>query len=658
MKKRVLCLCLTLMMVLSVVLTGCNNDEEGNVAVENKHAMTVTVAMIKGDNATDEDCEAVEKALNVVTESRLNTHLEIDFFTEAEYEEKVLGKISEIGKKLQGGAELAADGVEDTTEPEDKKYDEETGREIIDWPAVSDTQYDVVYIDGIEQFYAFNDLEIVVDEDSLEKGLLTEIAPTTSLLSQYVNYMLLSTATTPETREMGATGVYAIPNNRDFGQYTYLVINKELADEFLPEMTDEMKEKHKQCFDKGDLLKTHTIDGDAIGFKTSVELINGNTFGNFLTKVHEAYPDMTLVEGMPSPENIFYTFGSDVLVGAGNFISAGNKLDTLFEAPPKNLYSNPSVQEYYKLMWQLKQWGQTPSETADLSGDFAVAYVKGNANTVANIDYNKYYVKITDAPVKDNDTVYDNMYGVTKYSIDPVRATEVIELFNTNAEFRNILYYGIENVHYQVNDRGEREFLPGNTWDMDMFRTGNLYLLESATKETFIDEMGEELGEYYYEMSKPLSDSPTLPLLDEDGEILIADPYDTYTALGSWGAGKLLNRDAIDGLLLNFCVDTNNAQTKTSIEELRKQCAKWNEELLADDVENIALVLDKVKTEMDGNKYFKYLTADLKDMETKTYESVSMRFVHLSNLMMNGKDADPSVLKQYRTWYNSMVPAK
>jgi len=358
---------------------------------------------------------------------------------------------------------------------------------------------------------------------------------------------------------------------------------------------------------------------------------------------------------MPAPENIFYTFGSDVLVGAGNFIAAGNKLDTLFEAPPKNLYANPSVQEYYKLMWQLKQWGQTPSETADVTGDFAVAYVRGNANTIAEVDYDKYYVKITDAPVKNNEYVYDNMYGVTKYSIDPVRATEVVELFNTNAEFRNILYYGIENKHYQINDDEKREFLPGNTWDMDMFRTGNLYLLEPATKETFIDELGEELGEYYYEMSQPIYDCKTLPQYDENGDIAIEDPSEAHFALGNWGAGKLLNSDAIDGLLLNFCVDTDNEQVKTSIEELRKKCAAWNERLLADDVENIALVLDKVKTEMDNDEHFKYLTADLKDMETKAYESVTMRFKYLSDLMMNGNDADPSVLKQYRKWYESMT---
>ena len=653
MKKRVLCLCLSLMTVLSLVLTGCNTDDEGNEAVENKHAMTITVAMIKGEGTTDEACELVEAALNVITESRLNTHIEISFFTADEYETQVLKKIDQIGNNLKGGGELAADGMEDETQSETKEYDEETGREIIEWPEVADNQFDIVFIDGIDQYYRFNDYEIAIDDEDTENGILTEITPTSSLIGQYVNSMLLTTATTAESRAMGATGVFAIPNNRDFGTYTYLIANKELVDKYVPTLSDEEMAKHKQCTDKGDLLKTHTVDGNANGFTTSVENLLSASLGNFLASVHEDYPDMTLVEGMPSPENIFYTFDSEISVGASRFISAGNKLDTLFDAPPTNLYSASTTKAYYKLMWQLKQWGQTPSEVADLSSDFAVAYVRGNANTVASVDRNKYYVKVTEAPVKSNETVYDNMFGVTKYTIDATRATEVIELFNTNAEFRNILYYGIEDVHYMVNDHGEREFI-SDDWNMDMFQTGNLYLLEPATEQTFIDELGEELGKYYYELSQPLSDVESLPLIDsETGEVIEQDPADAYPTLGNWGAGKLLNRDAIDGLLLNFGIDVTE-KIAESIEGLRAKCIAWNEQLLNYDGDNILLELDSIKTAMDSCEEFKYLTAAPKDLETKSYSSLSMRFKYLSDLLLKGVDADPSILVQYRTWYASM----
>ncbi|MBQ8696471.1 MAG: hypothetical protein IJ519_02020 [Clostridia bacterium] len=634
-------------MVLASVLTGCNNEEEGNEAVENKHAMTITMAMIKGEGTTDEACELVEEALNVITESRLNTHVEISFFTADEYEAKVLGRINEIGNNLQAGEELAAEGVEDSTQPETKEYDEETGREIIEWPAVSDNQFDIVFIDGIDQYYTFNKAEIALGEDDYETGILAEINPTSALIGQYVNSTLLSTATTSETRAMGASGVLAFPNNRDFGTYTYLIVNKELAEKYVPTLSAEEMAKHKQCSDKGDLLKSHTVEGNANGYTTSVE----NVF-DFLTKVHADYPDMTLVEGMPGPENIFYTFDSGVNVGAGNFISSGNKLDTLFAAPPTNVYAAVTTKAYYKLMWQLKQWGQTPSETADLSEDFAIAYVRGNANSIASVDRNKYYVKVTEAPVKSNEYVYDNMFGVTKYSIDAARATEVIELFNTNADFRNIMYYGIEDVHYMVNDRGEREFISSD-WNMDMFQTGNLYLLAPASKQTFIDELGEELGTYYYEMSQPLKDVASLPLVDETGAVIEQDPADQYPTLGNWGAGKLLNRDAIDGLLLNFNVVYTD-KIAECVDTLRANCAAWNQQLLDYTGDNILLELDSVKTAMDNSEEFKYITSAPKDLETKSYGSLSMRFKYLSDLVLKGEDADPSVLVQYRVWYDSM----
>ncbi len=618
MKKRVLCLCLSLMMILSLVLTGCNSDEEGNEAVENKHAMTITVAMIKGEGTTDEACELVEEAVNVITESRLNTHVEISFFTAEEYETEVLKRIDQIGNNLAGGADLAADGMEEAgTEAEEKKYDEETGREIIEWPAVADNQFDIVFIDGVEQFYTFNNLELVIGEGSTETGMLAEITPTSTLLGQYINSKLITTATTAESRVAGATGVFAFPNNRDLGTYTYLIANKELVDTYVEDLSAEDWALHKQCVDKADLLKSHTVEGNANGYTTSVE----NVY-NFLTKVHEAYPDMTLVEGMPAPENVFYTFGPEINVGASRFISVGAKLDTLFDAPPTNVYAAPTVKAYYKLMWQLKQWGQTPSEVADLSSDFAIAYVKGNANTVADIDTDKYYVKVTEAPVKSNETVYNSMFGVTKYSIDPVRATEVVEFFNTNAEFRNILYYGIEDVHYIVNDHGEREFLNGD-WNMDIFHTGNLFLLEPATEQTFIDELGEAQGKYYYNLSK-----------------------------NNWQAGKDLNRDAIDGLLLNFSVNMTDELTAI-VESLRAKCAAWNERLLNYDGDNILIELDSVKSEMDACEEFKVITSDPKDLQMKSYANLALRFKNLSDLLLEGKDAEPSVLNQYRTWYTS-----
>lgn len=121
MKKRFLCLGLCLVMLLGVMLAGCSTDTEdtspsdGTTTV-NRNAMTVTIAMSKGEGTTDEAAQKVEDAINVITESKLNTHVELYLYEKDELKDAIVKKVNEIGNLLENGENLAAEEVDEEKE--------------------------------------------------------------------------------------------------------------------------------------------------------------------------------------------------------------------------------------------------------------------------------------------------------------------------------------------------------------------------------------------------------------------------------------------------------------------------------------------------------------------------------------------------------------
>ena len=92
MKKRLLCLALCALMIMStLVFSGCtssNSDTEAEVADEASRTTTTLNMYVMTEDKTDpEQAEAVEAAFNKITKSRFKTQVNITFLTEAEYYE-------------------------------------------------------------------------------------------------------------------------------------------------------------------------------------------------------------------------------------------------------------------------------------------------------------------------------------------------------------------------------------------------------------------------------------------------------------------------------------------------------------------------------------------------------------------------------------------
>ena len=88
MKKRLLCMTLGVVMVLSVLLSGCSNsngeDDEIEPA-EVEGAQTVTMWVITDERTTEEAMNAVEEAFTKITKSKYKINVDIQFYTEDEY---------------------------------------------------------------------------------------------------------------------------------------------------------------------------------------------------------------------------------------------------------------------------------------------------------------------------------------------------------------------------------------------------------------------------------------------------------------------------------------------------------------------------------------------------------------------------------------------
>ena len=69
------------------------------------------------------------------------------------------------------------------------------------------------------------------------------------------------------------------------------------------------------------------------------------------------------------------------------------------------------------------------------------------------------YVMTTDAPYIDNTSVQGAMMAISANSAHPVEAMKFLNLLNTDPYVMTLMNYGVEGIHYNLNDAGEVEFI-------------------------------------------------------------------------------------------------------------------------------------------------------------------------------------------------------
>lgn len=282
MKKKLICLTLSVLMLLSCLLTGCSQsteDEDGADEAVDNSAKTITMWLMspniedivdevlgaRKDGQTDEERYAearqlvalgqarVAEQFTEITKSLYKTNVVLKFCEEDEYYEKLETSITalvkaeelkeEADKALRvylaansgsglSRAELTAKFYEENPQYSDYQEDEEEDDEevqteeetVVDdygiasikYPDAKANQVDIFYLGGRAKYYEYYQSEWLASLDE-------ELSASSNKLHQYVSPSLLD-----GVRIDGA--VYGIPNNVAVGEYTYMLIDKEIYD--------------------------------------------------------------------------------------------------------------------------------------------------------------------------------------------------------------------------------------------------------------------------------------------------------------------------------------------------------------------------------------------------------------------------------------------
>lgn len=461
MKKRFLCLAMCIIMMFSTaVLFGCSekgDTEEETAATTtastSKKAMTFVMTGIKDRSTTDEAVALVEAAINTITHAEFNTNIILRLFDEDEYDaeiEKILTGIEEqkIKEAEEAAAKKAAEKAareaakaaaaagetttaattttgEETTSSEDETIINEYGFEQTLYPEEKGVQFDIVLMRNYAQF-----------ADYQKRGILTaldeQLSIGSKILKQYIHPTFLSA-----TQVGGRT--YAIPNNHVIGEYEYLLVNKELYDKYY-------------------------YDPDTINDFADIN--------EFLLDVIKYEPNYIPILNEPQQRIEYFSENPSII---GSFLPKNSIIGV--SSAPKNLLSVSQYLSLFKMVNNLKAQNAIAYDGYIGDGNnYASAIIKGDYTTPMLYE-DDYYVAVYKYPTATNENVYSGMYGITTTAADVARCMQVVAALTTNEDLINLYTYGIEGVHYEIDELTGMVTKLNNDYSVNSAYTGNQFLM-------------------------------------------------------------------------------------------------------------------------------------------------------------------------------------
>ena len=535
MSKKIICLFLGLVMLLSVCLTACGEkDDEGamNEIGETASQTAETLAMyLMSEKPVDADTVAeIEEAVNKITENKFKTRLKLYYYTEEEYYQKLDAAFAERDERKANGT-LASSKKEDET-AEDETFVNEYGIVEIKYPTITGYQVDIFYMGGKENFDKYkndNRLQRLDDEiNSSSKDL------TTNIPAQFLsNIKSLN------------KGTYAIPTSKAIGEYTYLLLNKKaMTDAYL------RSETGSTTYEEYTSLTCDKV-------KDFLELVN--TDEELKASYYPLYTNLDSVELLISNLKYWGVDDNGVLSEAFSVLGGyyGNNddyLDANKYAKLENLFENEQFINDIKV---LKGYEFDGYYEAEEGKDFAVGYVTGGKEIIE--EYGEDYELVPVAyPRLTEEELYSDMFAVCTYTANLGRSMKILTLLNTDINFRNLILYGIEGVHYQLINK--------------------LVKNEDGEMVPAVDKYGETIK---YVKRLETGEEKYLMDVDKTGNTLIAYPLGEENIIYK-EYGVLQNQEAKVSLDLGFALDANGFEVDLeSLKEVKALSAELLAELKA-----------------------------------------------------------------------------
>ena len=582
MRNRFICLTLSMLMLLTVLLTGCSKEKD-TADVEQISGITLTMWVITDKEVANTDAEMaalkaqlkakygegaayeqavaeaeatraaydkVEAEITKITKAKFKVNLDLYYYTEEQYygtqefdrdtyedlkmsasDEEVeeylekCGKLTKImilneeyivlkekaAKALKKYLKDAkAEGRTDTDKlkkefyaenPQYKEFanvsdddEEETGvveevtayneyeiAEIV-YPELRKNQVDIVYLSGFDRYNDFIDSEWIQPLDE-------EINGASRKLTDYISSTLLS-----GVQIDGST--YAIPNNVSIGEYTYMMIDKELFDKY-----------YYTIDDVEDVLDTKYFLADIAKFEPDVLPLDA-TYEECMSMLvwywSMTYEEQEKVDeeedtdigdiGSDSDDkkdpvklfNYYYDKEGDAFSMFGTvYGGAANRNRGSIRLQFSNLFTKTEYLDILREMMNFKFEGYF-GEAAE-GQTVAVDFVKGDSTFKKEMEkkgyctYNgkTYYAVIAEYPEATENELYGNMFAVSAFSHFSVgRSMDIITYLNTNSTIRNLLQYGIEGKNYELSEPSEGQVMTklNNDYQMTLEKTGNVFM--------------------------------------------------------------------------------------------------------------------------------------------------------------------------------------
>ncbi len=553
MNKKLICLILSLLMVVTCFV-GCGKESDQKAIDDvnkkaSESAKTLSMYLLCEKELSADQATAIEEAVNKITKSQFKTQLEMYFYTEDKYYDAL--EVSFAARAAAEESGSVTNKSEDDETATDETFINEWGITEIKYPTIDSYQVDIFYVGGYEKFLQYND-------EGLLSRLDEELSSSSKLLNDYISPAFLS-----YMKSMNS-GTYALPTNTVIGEYTYLLLNKDV------------------------LAKTRYNSANGIAKFTSLTCeATQDVLAQVKTELSDYVPLYSCLGEDGLAVSDFKYWGVDEngvpvnefsVIGSPYPSDAAYKTEESYMGSVGNIFSQADFSTQVKTLKKYKVDGYFGTEKDLEDGKVAVAYVKGGAELVTKYADN-YEAVVIGVPTIETEDLYRNMFAVADYTSDLTRSMEILTYLNTNEDFRNLILYGIEGENYEMV---ESDYVDEN---------GEPYMVVRRLNDNYmmdVNKTGNTLLAYTLE-----GDDPTL------GEYI-----------------KQQNLDSVVSLTMGFAyycdgmpVDPNH------LRQTRELSASVKERLMAATYENVDDVINELKAEISNAPYVSSLLRKVAPVE-------------------------------------------
>lgn len=448
--------------MLLVCFAGCaekTGEEVKEKIGEEASADAVTLALYlmaeKPVSARQE--KLMEEKVNELTETNYNIHIDLVYSTPDVYYTKLEANLKKMNDYYKDGNAGKTEGT--------PVYTDENGLPAIYYPPIEEFDVDIFYFSGYDKYLQYKTAGYL-------KNIDEQMAGSAKALKAVTNKLLIE-------EFFNVNGGYdAVPVNRTIGEYTYILLNKDVLSATQYSTSDIGSLVSENCQDLLDIVSKEMKDYVPLYSEVGELSTAGVKFFS------------TDDKGLPSDQ-------FSVLGGTYNstWVSKAEGsypvMDSVFNSVDNG---NLNVKEQIDVLKSYSFNGYYGTE-ADAEKPFAVGYVTGGPE-VLDLYGDDYEIVVAGMPTLTHADLYEHLFAVSNYTNSIAGSTEILTYINTDETIRNLLLYGVEGenyvwedsevlnengVAYRVVSRQTKD--PEKLYVMDAVKTGNVALAYVANDE-------------------------------------------------------------------------------------------------------------------------------------------------------------------------------